>query len=145
MMIILGVALVTGTALAGDTQPASHSPEWTDHNDSDPGVTRARKKASQKVASEPETTDSTMPELSEIVVLCATDEKKKFEKEWGKYVAKNELKGEQLEKTIREVSDRAEAYREKEFAGKEKNAAWKEERRRLMSEVAEKVLAPIPY
>lgn len=92
-----------------------------------------------------EPADSTVPELSEIVVLCAQDEKKKFEKEWSRYVSKHDLKGVELQETIAWVSEEAATRRKKdrkkEQGGKE-DQAWLEERRRLMSEIADRALNP---
>ena len=51
-----------------------HTPEWTDLNSGDPG-----------------TSDSVVPELSEIVVLCATSDpdSKEFEKAWERWLKTN--------------------------------------------------------
>jgi len=139
--------LFAGAALAEQqSKPAKHSPEWTSPNESDPGVTGVKKAASMRVAGEPQATESVVPELAKIVVLCAQEEEEeKFKEEWGKYVNKHDLKGTELESTINEVSDRAEIYREEELALKkddEESKAWKAERRRIMNEVVEKALNP---
>ena len=88
-------------------------------------------------------------ELDKVVVLCASDEKAKFEKAWGNYIADHDLKGEELKTTINEVSDRAELYRNRErilaedASGQaEDDSAWKAERREFMSEVARRALNP---
>jgi hypothetical protein len=91
-------------------------------------------------------TESGAPELSKIVVLCATDEKEKFEKEWSKYVAQNDLEGAELQKTISWVSDEAAMQRKKNnhIQGDESNdEAWKAERQKLMSEIARRALNPL--
>ena len=91
-------------------------------------------------------TESVVPELSEIVVLCATDKEKKFEKEWGKYVAHNDLKGAELQETITWVSDEAviQRHKNKRMHGDESNdEAWKAERQKLMSDIAERALNPL--
>lgn len=92
------------------------------------------------------TTESVVPELSEIVVLCATDKEEKFKKEWGKYVAQNDLKGAELQETISWVSDEAaiQRHKNKRMYGDESNdEAWKAERQRMMSEIAERALNPL--
>ena len=92
------------------------------------------------------TTESVVPELSKIVVLCATEDEKKFEKEWGKYVAHNDLKGAKLQETITWVSDEAaiQRHRNKRKDGDESNdEAWKAERQRMMSEIAERAMNPL--
>jgi hypothetical protein len=92
------------------------------------------------------TTESVVPELSEIVVLCAKDEEAKFKKEWGKYVAQNDLKGAELQKTITWVSDEAaiQRHKNKRMHGDESNdAAWKAERQKMMSEIAERAMNPL--
>ena len=92
------------------------------------------------------TTESVVPELSEIVVLCAKDEEAKFKKEWGKYVAHNDLKGAELQETISWVSDEAviQRHKNKRMHGDESNdEAWKAERQKLMSEIAERALNPL--
>jgi len=90
--------------------------------------------------------ESAVPELSKIVVLCAADENDKFEKEWGKYVAHNNLKGTELQKTINWVSDEAAIHRRKNkhINGDESNdEAWKAERQKLMSEIARRAMNPL--
>jgi len=92
------------------------------------------------------TTESVVPELSKIVVLCANDEEEKFKKEWGKYVAQNDLKGAELKETISWVSDEAaiQRHKNKRMHGDESNdEAWKAERQELMSEIAERALNPL--
>ncbi len=92
------------------------------------------------------TTESVVPELSKIVVLCATEDEKKFEKEWSKYVAHNDLKGAKLQETIAWVSDEAaiQRHRNKRVHGDESNdEAWKAERQRMMSEIAERAMNPL--
>ena len=91
------------------------------------------------IASTENTTESAGSELSEIVDLCAKDKEKKFEKEWSKYVIKNELKGKELQETINWVSDEAAIQRKhsKQMNGKESDSeAWKKERQKLMNELA---------
>jgi hypothetical protein len=146
LIVILGAFLVAGPAIADpQAKPAKHDPEWTDHNESDPGVASVKKTATLQVADGSQTTESVVPELAKIVVLCATEEEEKFKQEWSKYVSDHDLKGAELKKTIREVSNQAEAYRAREMAlteNREKEDTWKAERRRFMNEVARKALNP---
>lgn len=115
---------------------------------SQPAVAKAKTdktdKAALSVATAAEPIESVVPELSEIVVLCAQDEKKKFEKEWSKYVSEHDLKGVKLKETIAWVSEEAATQRKKtrKKGNKEEDEAWLEERRRLMSEIADKALNP---
>ena len=91
-------------------------------------------------------TETSVPELSKIVVLCATDEEEKFEKEWSKYVAQNDLKGAELQKTITWVSDEAAMQRKQNMRvndGKSNDKAWKAERQKMMSEIARRAMNPL--
>ena len=89
------------------------------------------------------TTESVVPELAKIVVLCAADEEEKFEKAWSKYVSQNDLKGAKLKETINWVSDEASIQRKKnkQTNGDETDEkAWKAERKKLMDELARQVM-----
>jgi len=120
------------------------SPEWTDHNDSDPGITKAKAVTGTKLSAKTATRESVTPELSKIVVLCANEQEKQFEKEWKQYVDTHELKGPELNETIAWVSKEAAHQRKKE--GKLKTdkdeAEWAEKRRNFMREVADRALNP---
>ena len=91
-------------------------------------------------------TESVVLELSEIAVLCATDEHEKFEKEWSNYVSQYELKGEELQISINWVSDEAAIHRKnnQHMYGKENeeddDKAWKAERKKLMKEYARRAM-----
>ena len=109
-------------------------------------VVAGEKNKSVRISASENTTESVVPELSEIVVLCAKDEEAKFKKEWGKYVAHNDLKGAELQETITWVSDEAviQRHKNKRMHGDESNdEAWKAERQKLMSEIAERALNPL--
>ena len=44
ILLILAISIATaGLALAEPAEPLKHNPEWTDHNENDPGVTRVKK------------------------------------------------------------------------------------------------------
>lgn len=144
LLAALAFCLLAGTAMAEPEDP-KHTPEWTDHNSSDPGSRNAAAAARLAVTPKAATTDSVQPELSKIVVLCATEQEAQFEKEWRQYVNKKGLKGAELKETIAWVSEEAAAQRKKERAKDEPEAAdeeWIEKRRQLMTEVAEKALNP---
>ena len=109
-------------------------------------VVAAEKSKPDRISAGEAATESAVPELSKIVVLCATDEEEKFEKEWSKYVAQNDLKGADLQKTITWVSDEAaiQRHKNKRMHGDESNdKAWIAERQRMMSEIAERALNPL--
>ena len=94
---------------------------------------------SARISSDENTTESVAPELANIVVLCAEEEEKRFEKEWSRYVAHKDLKGAELQKTINWVSDEAVVQRKKnrqKNGGDSDDKAWKEERQKLMDELA---------
>jgi hypothetical protein len=110
----------------------------------DPDVAKV-KAAKLVIASPAEPGESVVPELSEIVVLCAQDEKKKFEGEWARYVKHHKLEGKALEDTIKDVSDKASWHRGKEklaMRDAKKEAQWKAGRQELMNEVARKLFEP---
>ena len=89
--------------------------------------------AQDQITTAAETTESVIPELAGIVVLCATEQEKKFKEEWAKYVAHNDLKGRELQKTIKQVSNDAELYRAKKKKSKRRTAEgrnWKSEQRK---------------
>jgi hypothetical protein len=73
----------------------AHTPEWTNPNTGDPG-----------------TTDSVIPELQKIVVLCATEPTSpNFKGQWIAYVRKNYEPGQNIDGVIDDVLRRANAYR----------------------------------
>ncbi len=89
------------------------------------------------------TRDSVVAELSEIVVLCATEKEKKFKKEWSRYVAHNDLKGASLQETISWVSDEAAMQRKHTVhSDSEENddEVWKAEQEELMNELARQAM-----
>lgn len=101
--------LLSTTAASGEeTKKAAeikripaHNPEWTNSGDSDPG-----------------TTDSVVPELQGIVVLCATEPKSdEFKKQWAAYVRHNYKPGMNLDAVIKDVLRRADAYRTHQRSG----------------------------
>ena len=105
------------------------------------GLVPAVIQAQSEITAKPATSDSVIPELGSIVVLCATEQEKKFKEEWSKYVSHNDLKGRELQKTIKQVSNEAELYRAREKKSKLRTAEgrnWKSEQRKIMKEVAER-------
>ena len=108
-------------------------------------VAAEKNKPVRALASE-NTTETAVPELSKIVVLCATEEEEKFEKEWSKYVAQNDLKGAELQKTITWVSDEAAMQRKQNMRANDDESndkAWKAERQKMMSEIARRAMNPL--
>ena len=108
-------------------------------------VQQAAQKPGIAVLKQAESTiESVSPELANIVVLCAHEEKKKFEKEWQRYVGKHHLKGEELDKTIAWVSDEAIKQRRKTMPDQteEQQEAWLKERRKFMSDAARRAMNP---
>jgi hypothetical protein len=109
-------------------------------------VVAAEKSKPDRISAGENATESAVPELSKIVVLCATDEEEKFVKEWGKYVAQNDLEGAELQETITWVSNEAAMQRKenRRMHGDESNDKnWKAERQKLMSEIARRALNPL--
>ena len=76
----------------------AHTPEWTNLKDSDPG-----------------TTESVIPELQGVVVLCATEpESAEFQTQWAAYLRKNYKRDMDIHAVIDDVLERADAYRAKQ-------------------------------
>ena len=73
----------------------AHTPEWTNTKGSDPG-----------------TSDSAIPELAGIVVLCATEpDSAEFKNQWAAYVRKHYEPGMDIDAVIDDVLRQADAYR----------------------------------
>ncbi len=87
ILVIIAFIFVAGSANAGDKNKAV------------------------SISAGENTAESVVPELSKIVVLCATEKEKQFKKEWSNYVAYNDLKGDKLQETITWVSDEAATQR----------------------------------
>lgn len=85
-------------------------------------------------------TQSTIPELASIVVLCANDSQSSFfKREWGAYVGAKNLQGLDLERTISYVIDQARAQRVIKFrasSGSGEDRDWERSARRTMNSVA---------
>lgn len=148
LVAIAALSLAPGELLAEPKKTPSHQPDWTDHNESDPGIA-AQKRASTSsklaVKSSSVPVESVQPELSKIVVLCATEQEEQFEKEWSQYVSKKKLHGAELKQTIAWVSEEAARERKMERLESTEQMSeedWLEKRRAFMSEVAEKALNP---
>jgi len=62
--------------------------------------------------SDPGTTDSTVPELASIVVLCATEpNSKQFKKEWKSWIASNYRPGMDIDAVVADVMSQAKMHR----------------------------------
>ena len=101
LLLLLPVFAAAQTQSLEESKPAAvervpaHTPEWTNPNTGDPG-----------------TTDSTVPELQRIVVLCATaPQSAEFEGQWTAYVRKHYKPGMNVDAVIDGVMQRAAAYR----------------------------------
>ena len=85
-------------------------------------------------------TQSTIPELASIVVLCANDSQSSFfKREWGAYVGAKNLQGLDLERTISYVIDEARVQRATKFRvsrGSEADRDWERSARRTMNSAA---------
>ena len=85
-------------------------------------------------------TQSTIPELAGIVVLCAFDSRSaEFKREWRTYVGANNLKGTDLERTISYVIEEARAQRAIKFRvsrGNGEDRDWERSTRRTMNSAA---------
>jgi hypothetical protein len=106
-------------------------------------IVAGEKSKPDRISSGESTTESVVPELADIVVLCATEEEEKFEKEWSRYVAQYDLKGVELQKTIIWVSDEAAIQRKKNRhrnGNESDDKAWKAERKNLMEELARRAM-----
>ena len=98
VLALIGTSAVLAQERAKQTEvervPA-HTPEWTNLNSGDPG-----------------TTDSAVPELASIVVLCATKpDSNEFKKAWKNWLASNYRRGMDVDATIADVLQRADKHR----------------------------------
>jgi len=67
---------------------------------------------------DPKTTESVVPELQGIVVLCATEpESAEFKKQWAAYVRGNYKPGMNIDTVIKDVLRRADDYKAKKRGG----------------------------
>ncbi|MBT8061812.1 MAG: hypothetical protein HKO64_10170 [Xanthomonadales bacterium] len=130
LTITAACCLLAATAWAG--------PEHDGHE------VKAKAVSGAKLSAKTTTRESVTPELSKIVVLCANEQEKQFEKEWKQYVDKHELKGPELKETIAWVSKEAASQRKKEgkLKGDKDEEAWAEKRREFMRQVADRALNP---
>ena len=79
----------------------AHNPEWTNVKSGDPG-----------------TTESVIPELQGIVVLCATEpQSAEFKKQWAAYVRGNYKPGMNIDTVIKDVLRRADEHKAKKRGG----------------------------
>ena len=106
MSVLCALAVATTNAQEA-SEPAeikripAHNPEWTNLKGSDPA-----------------TTESVIPELQGIVVLCATEpQSAEFEKQWVAYVRGNYKPGMDINAVIKDVLRRAEEYNAKKRGG----------------------------
>ncbi len=98
VIALIGSSTVLAQERAKQTEikriPA-HTPEWTDLNSGDPGIT-----------------ESVVPELGSIVVLCATKpDSKEFKKAWQSWLSTNYRAGMNVDAVIADVLGRADKHR----------------------------------
>ena len=85
----------------------AHTPEWTNLSNSDPG-----------------TSNSVIPELQGIVVLCATEPgSAEFKTQWAAYVRQNYTRDMNVDAVIDNVLKQADAYRAKQRKGSKPSQA----------------------
>ena len=107
MKLFIGTLLLLPMAAAAQTQSLevakpvaveripTHTPEWTNPNDSDPG-----------------TTDSVATDLQKIVVLCATEpQSPDLNGQWTAWIRRNYESGMDIDAVIDDVMRRALSYR----------------------------------
>jgi hypothetical protein len=107
IMSLLFILAVTIANADESSKPAeikrvpAHNPEWTNAKGSDPG-----------------TTESVIPEMQGIVVLCATEpQSAEFKKQWTAYVRGNYKPGMNIDTVIDDVLKRADAFRARQRKG----------------------------
>jgi hypothetical protein len=131
LLISLAVADASADEAAKPTEmkriPA-HNPEWTDARGSDPG-----------------TTESVVPELQGIVVLCATQPQSvEFKKQWADYVRGTYKPGMNIDAVINDVIRRAGAYRARQRKGTISTPARavkpNEETKKMMHDTAKAII-----
>ncbi len=139
--IVVAAVLAVLPAMAQSSTPA-HTPEWTNPTQGDPGV----KVEAQQV--KPQAVDSVVDELQGIVVLCAKDSNSpEFKRAWMAYVKKHDLKGGELQATIRKVVN--EAFRHRQQFGQQQSQQkriagdWKNDTSKAMHDTAMAVIRKI--
>ena len=114
LLLFMASSPAWGEQRSGTPKIPPHTPEWTDHNESDPGISTVEP-ASQPlsgVASSPETgIDSVVDELQGIVVLCATKpQSAEFDRAWAGYLQRHYKPGMNVDRLINDVLTRAETH-----------------------------------
>lgn len=134
LLVLLPMATVSAQEVAKPAEvqrlPA-HSPEWTNPKGSDPG-----------------TTESVVPELQGIVVLCATEpQSAEFKKQWSAYVRNNYKPGMNINAVIDDVIRQAGAYRVTQQKGTSNAPARavkpNDETKKMMHETAKAIIQNI--
>jgi len=134
LLIAIATALIcSSTVLAQERakqtevkRVPAHTPEWTDLNSSDPG-----------------TTDSAIPELASIVVLCATKpESAEFKKAWQSWLSGNYKRGMNIDAVIANVLTRADRHR-LQTGQKARNKKDSTKTSRLMHDTAKAVISNV--
>lgn len=136
LALLLSVLLMALPVLANPERPAGANEVA--------GATKARTAGTATLTQSDSPAESVTPELANIVVLCATEQEEKFEREWRRYVDKHELQGVELAETIAWVSEEAASRRHKDHPekGDKEKKDWADKRRAFMNEVANRALVP---
>jgi hypothetical protein len=98
---------------SGSSKIPAHTPEWTDNNQSDPGMAEGRQSSRRLrgVPSPESGVDSVAYDLQKIVVLCATKpQSAEFDQAWALYLKKHYKPGMNVDGLINEIQSRAKTY-----------------------------------
>ena len=138
-----------GGEKAGYSKTPAHTPELTDHNESDPGMTKEVPASRQlRGATNPDTgVDSVADNLQKIVVLCATKpQSAEFDQAWTLYLKEHYKPGLNVDRLINKVLSRAETYvrfGDGRRGSRLTTSVDKDKTRRRMRRVADRVIAKI--
>jgi hypothetical protein len=112
VLAMAGPAHGSGATDQDKKKPPPKTPEWTNHNDSDPGVTILQDKARLTARPADGAIDSVADDLQGIVVLCAkAPESAQYRETWLDFVRRGQVAPPDLDRVIFSVINDAEAYR----------------------------------
>ena len=92
-----------------------------------------------RLATGEQATESVVPELASIVVLCATDpQSPEFEQSWSAYLREHRPQGNELNQLINQVLREAEAHRSRDarMTAGATDETWKKQSRMTMRAIA---------
>lgn len=145
--LLLSLTLAAQVTIAADAPQRSsrtptHSPEWTNANDADPGTVSQSPTRVQSAKARP--AGSQMDDLQKIVVLCARKaDSAEFASAWAAYVEKYHQPDAKLDRAIEDVLARASAYRQSRHSSTGQltwTAAERQQARQLMQDTAMAVI-----